>query len=59
MSQQKYDVRVKLKNGEEVLLKNATGYRIEYNRGYAAVEKNGYNLFFNLEEIVYIGRDFD
>lgn len=59
MSKIKYDVIVKLTSGDEIVLKDATRYFFEYDKGCAVVEKNGYNFFFNLTQIVYIGRDYD
>lgn len=59
MSQDTYDVRVKLVTGEEIIIENATNYGFNSESGYVIVEKNGYTTFITCHSIIYIGRDQD
>ena len=59
MSQQTYDVIVRLVDGKEIIITKATWYTWNNEKGCAVVEKNGHAFVFNCQNVVYIGRYFD
>ena len=52
-----YELKARFKDGHEVKLKGVSDYGIKNDFWYAI--KNGYKIFFNPDEVVYMGRVFD
>lgn len=50
-------ITIKFKDGSSVYIDDVSDYVI--NNNVIKVNKNGYNQFFNFDEVRYIGRTFD
>lgn len=54
-----YDLIIKFVDGEELHLTNVTSYKKFTDNAVYSVMKNGYQVFFNCDQVKYIGRWFD
>lgn len=54
-----YDLVIKFKDGSIKIIKSVTNFTANYEGKIFIVEKNGYKSFFPMENIIYIGREFD
>lgn len=50
-------ITIKFKDGSSIYIDDVSDYVI--NNNVIKVNKNGYNQFFNFDEVRYIGRTFD
>ena len=50
-------ITIKFKDGSSIYIDDVSDYAI--NNNVIKVNKNGYNQFFNFDEVRYIGRTFD
>lgn len=50
-------ITIKFKDGSNIYIDDVSDYAI--NNNVVKVNKNGYNQFFNFDEVRYIGRTFD
>lgn len=54
-----YNLIIKFKDSSIKVMKNVTSFNANYEGKLFVVEKNGYNSFFPMENIIFIGREFD
>lgn len=59
MSNEVYAVVIAFKNGLKKHISQASSYKLNSENRYVTVVKNGYQHFFNFDEILYVGREFD
>ena len=54
-----FDLVIKFKDNSIKIIKSVTNFTANYEGKLFIVEKNNYNAFFPMDNIVYIGREFD
>lgn len=55
-----YNIKIKLVDGEEVILENVTGFSSNSDTKIVRVDfETGYRALFNMVFVKYIGRTFD
>lgn len=50
-------ITIKFKDGSSIYIDDVSDYAI--NNNVIKINKNGYNQFFNFDDVRYIGRTFD
>ena len=54
-----YTVKIVFVDGETLIIDGASNITLLSKDNAYFVEKNGYRIFFNQEQVKYIGRQFD
>ena len=54
-----YKVKIVFVDGETLIIDGASNITLLSKDNAYSVEKNGYRIFFNQEQVKYIGRQFD
>lgn len=54
-----YELEIKFADGSKMVLSGCSNYECVQEKNIYYVVKNGYKIFINQDQVVYIGRKFD